>query len=399
MFGHRMLAEWMLDPDVVYLNHGTVGATPRRVLAVQQAIRDRMERGPSQFLLREAARAFVHTPESSAPSLVREAASNVAAYFGCAGGDLVFVDNATTGVNAVLQSLELNPGDEILITDHGYGAIANAAAYFARRRGAHVVTVTVPYPCFDRGRLVDAVIEALGPRTRLAIFDHITSESALLLPLADLAAACRARGVPVLADGAHVPGAIPLDLPSTGVDWYAANLHKWAWAPRGCGFLWARPDRQSTLHPVVISWGLDEGYTEEFDWVGTRDPSPWLAAPEGLRYIDELGTSAVQAWNHELAWTAGGMLTEAWATELGVAEMDTGTMVTVPLPAGCGSTAEDATNLRNALLFEDAIEIQLHSWGGRLWTRVSAQVYNERSDIQHLADAVARRYQKKRMSP
>lgn len=393
MFGHRMLAQWMLDPDVVYLNHGTVGATPRRVLAAQQAIRDRIERGPSQFLLREAARPFVPSASASKPSLLRQAAAEVAAFFGAEGSDLVFVDNATSGVNAVLQSLELNPGDQILITDHAYGAVANAAAYVARRRGAQVVTVTVPYPFFDRGVMVDAVTGALGPRTRLAIFDHITSESALVLPLAELASVCHARGVPVLADGAHAPGAIPLDLPSTGVDWYAANLHKWAWAPRSCGFLWAQPDRQATLHPVVISWGLDEGYTREFDWVGTRDPTPWLAAPEGLRFMEELGRGAVQAWNHELAWASGRILTEAWATELGVAERDTGTMVTVPLPAGCGTTVEDAVDLRNALLFEDAIEIQLHSWGGRLWTRVSAQVYVEHSDIHRLAGAVARRYQ------
>lgn len=398
-FGHRMLAEWMLDPGILYLNHGTVGATPRRVLAAQQAIRDHMERGPSQFLLREVAREFVPSPESSPPSLVRRAAAEVAVRFGCKGDDLVFVDNATTGVNAVLHSLDFQAGDEIVITDHAYGAVANAAGYFAHRRGARLVPVTVPYPRFDAGRLVEAVSAALGPRTRLAILDHVTSESALVLPLAELARVCRAKGVAVLADGAHAPGAIPLDVAGLGVDWYAANLHKWAWAPRSCGFLWTQPERQSSVHPVVISWGLGAGYTAEFDWVGTRDPSPWLAAPEGLRYQEELGLDAVQSWNHGLAWTAGTALAESWGTELGVGKADTGTMITVPLPASLGSTPEHAARLRNALLFEDAIEIQLHAWAGRLWVRVSAQVYNEPGDIERLADAVGRRYQKKRMSP
>lgn len=391
-FGHRMLDEWMLDPGVLYLNHGTVGATPRRVLAFQQAVRDRMERGPSQFLLREVARAFIPSPEPSQPSLVRHAASQVAARFGCRGEDLVFVDNATTGVNAVLNSLDLAAGDEIVITDHTYGAVANAAAHFAQRRGARLVPVTVPYPRFDADRMVEAVSAALGPRTRLAILDHVTSESALVMPLARLARACRTQCVPVLADGAHAPGAIPLDVPALGVDWYAANLHKWAWAPRSCGFLWTRPERQSGTHPVVISWGLGEGYTAEFDWVGTRDPSPWLAAPEGLRYLEELGMEAVQDWNHALAWGAGTALAAAWGSALGVTEADTGTMVTVPLPARLGSTREEAARLRNALLYQDAIESQLHAWGGQLWVRISAQVYNEPGDFDRLAAAILRHH-------
>jgi isopenicillin-N epimerase len=389
MFGHRMLAEWQLDPGVLYLNHGTVGATPRRVLARQQSIRDEMERQPSRFLLRDCS-GLAGAPRTGLTRM-RMAAAEVADFCGCDADDLVFVDNATAGVNAVLQSLELEPGDEILVTDHTYGAVVKAAAFFAGRAGARVSAVTVPYPRFDPGRLLDSVSNALNAHTRLAIFDHVTSESALVMPLAELASVCRERAVPVLGDGAHAPGAIPLDVRSLGVDWYAANLHKWAWAPRSSGILWASPERQPSLHPVVISWGLGEGFTREFDWVGTRDPSPWLAAPEGIALMGDLGTGAVQRWNHELAWQAARMLHDRWGTEPGSDEGDVGTMATVALPAELGSTHEDAARLRDALLYEESIEVQLHAWGGRLWVRVSAQIYNEISDFERLAAAVESR--------
>ena len=211
------------------------------------------------------------------------------------------------------------------------------------------------------------------------------------MPLAELADLCHTRGVPVLGDGAHAPGAIALDLRSLGVDWYTANLHKWAWAPRSCGILWAARERQPSLHPVVISWGLGQGYTHEFDWVGTRDPSPLLAAPEGIAFMRDLGVEAVQRWNHDLAWQAAQLLCRAWGTEHGIDERCTGTMATVPLPPELGSSPAHATGLRDALLDEEGIEVQLHAWGGRLWARVSAQIYNEISDFERLAAAVTRR--------
>ena len=280
---------------------------------------------------------------------------------------------------------------EILITDHSYGATARAAAFYARERGAQVRTVPVPYPHFESHRLVNAVAGAITNRTRLAVIDHITSESALIFPLQALIDTCRARRVPILVDGAHAPGVLPLDIPALGADWYTANLHKWAHAPRSCGVLWARRDRQAGLHPPVISWGLDQGYTAEFDWVGTRDPSAWLAAPEGVAFLNELGHANVWRYNHDLAWRAAQLLTERWRTRLGIGEGDVGFMATIPLPESLGLRPEDAAALRDALLFEDRIEVQVHAGYGRLWTRISAQIYVEMSDIERLADAVMRR--------
>jgi isopenicillin-N epimerase len=385
-FGAARRSDWPLDPAITYLNHGTVGVTPLRVLAAQQAIRDELARQPSQFLLRDVS-GLVGTP-TGRPTRIREAAATVAGFIGARPDDVVFVDNATTGANAVLRSVALEPGDEILLIDHAYGAVANAAAFVARERGARVRTVFVPYPAFDRAVLVGRVDDALGPRTRLAVFDHITSESALVLPLADLAARCRARGVPVLADGAHAPAVLPLDVPSLGVDWYTANLHKWACAPHTCGFLWAAPARQAGLHPPVISWGLDKGFTAEFDWIGTRDPSACLAAPEGLAFLADHGWDALRAYNHNLAWGGATMLADTWGTTLGFDEAAVGFMATVPLPQALGSTPADAARVRDRLLFHHQIEIQVHAAHNRLRARISVQVYTDATDLERLAAAV-----------
>ena len=373
-FGRSMLDQWLLDPDVTYLNHGTVGATPKRVLAKQQAIRDEIERRPSQFLLRELTGiAPVGMPRNE-PSRLRAAGAEVAPFVGARSDDFVFVENATTGINAVLRSLDLREGDEVLITDHVYGAVAKVAAFVTRRRGARVRSIELPYPVSGPDAVVAAVVAAIGPRTRVLVLDHVTSETALVLPVREIASRCRAKGVRVLVDGAHAPGALALDVPSLGVDWYSANLHKWAFTPRASGFLWVAPERHEGLHPTVISWGLDQGLSAEFDLTGTRDPSPFLAAPEAIAFFRDLGVEAVRAYNHGLAWEAARHLSLRWGTKLGMGEEMVATMATVPLPERMGSTPEDAARLRDALLLEDKIEIQLHAWRDRLWVRVSAQV-------------------------
>lgn len=389
-FGRGMLREWLLDPDVTYLNHGTVGAPPRRVLEAQQKIRDEIERRPSEFLLRDLMPS--DTGRSLGPEpLLRTAAREVARFVHARESDLAFVENATTGANAVLRSLDLRAGDEIVATPFGYGGVTKAARYVARRTGATVREAALPHPVEHPDAIVRAIEETLTPRTRLVLVDHVTSETALVLPVREIANACRARGVPVLVDGAHGPGAVAVDLDDLGVDWYAANLHKWALTPRPCGFLWARDSRQADLHPAVVTWGLDRGFTTEFDWGSTRDPSAFLAAPEGIAFLEQWGPGVVQSRNHALAWEAGQRLQAAWDTDAGAREDMIGCMITVPLPSAAGSTADDAHALRDALLFEDKIEIQLHAFRGRLWVRLSAQIYNDMDDVDRLARAVRAR--------
>jgi len=249
--------------------------------------------------------------------------------------------------------------------------------------------VAVPYPAFDPAELLARIDHAIGPRTRLVIADHITAETALILPIEAIADRARRKGALTLIDGAHAPGVLPLNLPSLGVDFYAANLHKWAHAPRSCGFLWAAPLHHGRLHPAVISWGLDAGFTAEFDWVGTRDPTPFLAAPEGLAVLDEFG-DAGRAWNHGLAVRASRELPARWGTRFEAGETSIGSMVTLPLPDRLGDSRESAAAVRDRLFFEEHIEVQVHSGYGRLWVRVCAQVYNDWADFEQLGDAVAR---------
>jgi isopenicillin-N epimerase len=398
VFGHALRGEWLLAPEITYLNHGTVGATPRVVLDAQRRIQDEIERQPSAFLLRRLSSTRIGVPDDT-PSSLREAASAIASRVGARQEDLVFVDNATTGANAVFGSLDLGTGDELAILDLAYGGIARAARFAARKAGAEVVVVETSADQLlsgsatvdDGEQILSAVERTLTPRTRLVAIDHVAAETALVLPVADIAALCRSKGVLTFVDGAHAPGAVALNVEQLGVDFYAANLHKWAWAPRSSGFLWARPTHHEWLHPPVMSWGLDLGFTAEFDWVGTRDPSPFLAAPEGFRLLEAFGAERVRAYNHDLAWHAARHLARTWHTTLTTPESMIGTMATIALPAAFGSTPEAAARLRDALLFEDQIEVQLHAWRDRLWVRVSAQIYNDLADIDRLAHAVSRR--------
>ena len=388
-FGHSMRDYWMLDPEITYLNHGTVGAPPKRVLEVQQRLRDEIERQPSRFLLREISPKGVGIWKRESTRL-RDAANAVGEFLGARGDDLVFVDNTTSAVNAVLRSFDFREGDEVLVPELTYGAVLHCAQYATRVRGANVRVVEFPKSIHHPDQIVDAVDAAITSKTRIAIVDHITSGTALIMPVAEIAERCRKRGVAVLVDGAHAPGAISVNIPSLGVDWYTGNLHKWAWSPRSSGVLWTSAAWQPSLRPTVISWGLDQGMTQEFDWPGTRDPTPHLAAPAGIAFMRELGVNRVQRYNHELTWHAGRELANRFDVKLLGPESMVGTMVTVPLPPHFGSTPDDAARLRDALLLDHHIEVHVGTWNNQVCVRVSVQIYNEPADVSRLTDALSK---------
>jgi isopenicillin-N epimerase len=358
------------------------------VLAHQRALQDEIERHPARYLLRELA--DVHAEGLGRTPRMREAAAAVSEFVGLTADDeLVFVDNITTGANAVLRSFPFRAGDEILVTSLGYGGILRAATFTARDRGCTLRTLDMPRPGAAPEQFLDAVVAGLAPHTRLLIIDHLSASTALLLPIVEIAQECHRRGVLVFADGAHVPGNVPLDIASLGVDWYCANLHKWAWAPRSCGFLWAAAEQRSHLHPAVISWGLDNGITAEFDRTGTRDPSPYLTAPFAIDHMREHGLEAIYAYNHGLAWWAGSMLSEAWGTPFTTPESMIGAMVSVRLPTRFEATDASAESVRSALEsagFELPVFVGPHG----LETRVALQIYCEHDDVKRLADAVVR---------
>ncbi len=373
--GRAVRSAWRLDPDFLTVNHGSFGATPLQVLAAQQEWRARMEAQPSRFM------------RSILPDALREAADCLASFLGAEGKDLGFVDNATAGCNAVLRSLRLEPGDEVLVLTHGYNAVRNTVRFVTERSGARMTEVAVPFPAPDADGIVASVAAGLTVRTRLAVIDHITSASALVLPLSRITAVCHAADVPVLVDGAHAPGHLDLDVPATGADWYTGNCHKWLCAPKGVAFLWASPDRQQDLHPTVISHGLGKGFLTEFDWTGTRDPSGALSVPDAIEFHQQLGGKALRARNIALAAVASGMLARRLNTEVGASGDLAGAMGVVRLPVPVSDSV--AQTLRDRLL-EAGTDAPVFLFEGAVWLRLSAFAYNEPEDYARLADLVAR---------
>ncbi len=404
-FGRSMLSEWHLDPDYAYLNHGTVGATPKRVLQRQRDIIEEIERHPAEFMLRRLANPMAKDWEGE-PPLLRQAATDVATYVGATDPDggasggadgLALVDNITTGANAVLGSLDIKPGDTLAVTNHGYGGVTNAVSRVAELTGASVQTVTLPSAGAPVADFADAFRQQVQPGLRLMVIDHITSFSALVMPIADMVNHCRDNGVPVLVDGAHVPAQLPLNVNELAPDWYSGNLHKWAWTPRSSGFLWVAPEHRHTIHAPIVSWGIGNGLAAEFDLPGTRDPSGFLAAGEAFAFRQELGEDAIRSYNHALAWTSADQLAQAWGTEFTTPEAMVGSMVVIKLPTELGQTVDDAERLRSHLSAEALIEIPVFSPDSEagasaspdsLSLRLSTQIYNDSSDIERLEQAV-----------
>jgi isopenicillin-N epimerase len=378
--------DWALDPDVVYLDHGSYGACPRPVLAAQARLRERLERGPARFFAEEL------------PPLRDAARAALAAFVRADPRDLAFLPNATAGLNAVLRSLSFVTGDEILITDHAYPACRNAVAYVGAMGGARPVVAHVAFPLRRAADVVDALLARVGPRTRLAIVDHVTSPTGLVFPVAELAAALRARSVAVLVDGAHAPGMVPLDLGSLGADYYVGTCHKWLCTPKGAAFLWVARPLQDRVHPVSISHGYavppgDRApFQLEFDWTGTHDPTPYLCLPEALRFLDALapgGVSALMAANRELALQGRRELCDALGCLPPAPDDMIAALAALPVrEARDDEYGEDLAQdpLHRALL-ERGLDVNVAAWPRwpRRVLRVSVQAYNELDDYRRLA--------------
>lgn len=357
-------ALWALDPEAAFLNHGSFGATPRPVLEEQARWRARMEAQPVDFLYRRYG------------SYIADARAAVAAFLGAEPEGLAFVPNATTGIATVLASLGIGPGDRVVVTDHVYPAVLIGL----RARGASVVEARVDPDADD---LAAPVLAAVDERTRLVIVDAVTSVTALVMPVAAVVAGCRALGVPCLVDAAHAPGMLPVDLAALDPDYWAGNLHKWVCAPKGAAVLWVREPLRERVHPLVLSHGAGLGFTAEFDWAGTHDPTAWLAAPSAIALMDSLGWDSVREYGRALA---------AWGAAV------TGLALPVPL-SRCGSmvaldaglaTYEDAMACRETLWATARVEVGATPWRGRGLLRLSTAPYNHPQNYVRLATALAR---------
>ena len=360
---------FLLDPEVIFLNHGSFGACPRPVFAEYQRLQLELEREPVEFLGLQ--RAF--------PSKIAAVRDRLAAYLSARPDDLALVSNATSGINLVARSLDLRPGDEIVATDQEYGGNELLWRYVCERKGARYVEV----PTWPSSAAVD-LLGAVTPRTRAIFVSHISSPTALIFPVGEICTRAREAGVLTIVDGAHAPGQIALDLDRIGADFYAGNCHKWLCSPKGAGFLYARPEVQSLVEPLVVSWDwAEESWADRQRWAGTRDPTPQLAVPAAIDFQAEHRWDDVRARCHALAVRAQHELAQLLGTDpYAAAEHEFVQMVSVRLPP-C-----DPNALHTRLFHERGIEVVCDAWRGEPYIRVSLQGYNDDSDLDALLDAV-----------
>ncbi len=385
------LSPWLLDPATVFLNHGSFGACPKPVLDAQQEWRLRLERQPVHFMVRELEPLLAH------------AASKLASFLNCNPCDLAWVPNATHGINAVLRSLSFEPGDELLVTNQAYNATRNAVEFAAASGGARVVVAQLPFPVNRIEDLVQPILVAASPRTRLAILDHVTSQTAMVLPLERCVRELKTRGVDTLVDGAHAPGMVSLNLRKIGAAYYTGNCHKWLCAPKGAAFLHVSPSVQNRIRPLAISHGANSTRTDlsrfqlEFGWTGTSDPSAWLSVPTALEFMGNLlpgGWPDLMAKNRDLALHARSRIALALGCQPPCPADCVGSMASLPLPPAPSHALprlpRNEFPLQDSLREKHRIEVPVIAWPSppHRVVRISAQFYNRPEQYDLLASAL-----------
>jgi len=376
---------WLLDPAITFLNHGSFGACPKVVLERQRQLREELEREPVDFLVRKL------TP------LIDESRATLAELVGAEPADLVFLQNATAGVNSVVRSLDFEAGDEILVTNHDYNACRNVIRYRAQQTGATIVEVNLPLPITSPEEVVNAILERVTPRTRLAMIDHVTSPTALVFPIEELVKELDRRGVDTLVDGAHAPGMIPLDLRRIGAAYYTGNCHKWLCTPKTAGFLHVRQDRQSRIQPTIVSHGWNRSrpghsaFHDAFDWPGTFDPTPWLSVKSSLQFLRGLlpgGLRALMQRNRQLAlWARRTLCARLGVIPVGPESM-LGSMAAFCLPDVAEPVEEERATEKLRSGF--GIEVPVYYWptAPQRLLRISAHAYNHPAQFEQLAAAL-----------
>ena len=366
-------ALWGLRPDVAHLNHGAWGAAPIPALDRQTELRTELESDPVDFML--------HTFDAR----LADARKPVGELLGANPDDLVFVPNATTGVQTVLSSLPWQRGDRVVHTDHVYAGIRNQLATLRQRHGIELAEVAVNIPDAALSEVADAVLAAVDAApTTLLVIDAIASATAMRFPIEQIVAGARRRRVAVLVDGAHAPGQVEVNLTALGADWWVGNLHKWCCAPKGCAVLHVRRERQESLRPLVQSHGSN--FRTAFDWTGTADMTAWLAAPAALGVLESLGWDRVRAYQHALSSYGAQVVATAVGTEPVLPDFAHASMALVDL--GRDLSADEGLQLQRDLFHRHQIQVGLTWWRGRAWVRLSAQVYNEAAEYDRLAEVL-----------
>lgn len=381
----RHASAWSLQEGVTYLNHGSFGPSPLVVQEERQRWSRELERQPMDFLVRRL------------EPLLDEALTALGRFVGSRPDELTFVPNATVAMNVVANNVELQPGDEVLLTDHEYGAVIRIWGRFCQAVGARTVLAHLPPPLTDAGEVVDAIFDKVTERTRLIVVSHVTSQTATILPVAEITRRARERGILVCVDGPHAPAQVPVDLRAIDCDYYTASLHKWVSAPFGTGFLYVRPRHKQGLKPAITSWGRslsgrEPAWQDEFHWFGTYDPAGFLSVPAAIRFLDDVGLETFRKQTHALVRSARQRIMDLSGGEPLTADSPEwyGSMATVPLPNVPRSDAWPGKPhpLQVALWERFQIEVPVFEWQDRLCLRVSCHLYNTPADIDRLVAAL-----------
>jgi isopenicillin-N epimerase len=375
-------ALWPIDPSIAHLNHGSFGAVPLPVSEAQDRLRAETERDPTGF--------FWWT----LPPALDQARRATAAFLGADPEGFVFVPNATTAANTVLASIGLRPSDEVMVTDHGYGALRLASGRAAERTGATLRVQPIPLPNDETGTdaMVEALLDGVTDRTRLVLVCQIASPTAVVFPIARIVEELRARGVLSFVDGAHAPGMIDVDLAELRPDFWTGNLHKWPCAPRGAGALYVAEPHRDRIQPLITSWNALEGFVPSFAWVGTADYTPYLCVPAALEFMAGLGWDRLRRHNRELAAYGRGVVREVLGTGPPCSDADGlfEAMTLVALPDGAVTTLDEGRELSRRAFEELRVEVAAFPWRDRGFLRLSAQAYNAPAEYDRLAEGLPR---------
>jgi isopenicillin-N epimerase len=380
---------WDIPEGVTYLNHGSFGPAPRPVREAQARWTAELQRQPMEFFVRRL------------EGLLDEACAALGQFVGADARDLVLVDNATAGMNIVARSVELQPGDQVLLTDHEYGAVRRLWQKTCQAAGAELIVRRLPWPLLEDDsaeQLVEHLVAACTDRTRLLVASHVTSATATTLPIAAICQAASQRGVPVCVDGPHAVAMLPLAIEQLGCDYYTASCHKWLSAPFGSGFLWVRRRHQPRIRPAITSWGgsvggRDSSWKDEFTWGGTRDPACWLAIPEAISFLEDHGIESFRDQTHDLVNTARRQLLELTGLQSPLPESRQwyGPMAIVPLPPNPDATTGHGhvDPLQRTLQQQFGIETPVTTLHKHRYIRISCHLYNTAKDIDHLVGALS----------